>query len=90
MNPTTIIKELWTLVKSDLAKDVLPLLLTFLTSIAGNPTQINFVAQLAKFEADFLAAVPGIGQDVLKDLVSLVSQEAQALLTPPAAAKPTA
>lgn len=83
MNPKIVIQELWNLVKADGAKTVLPLLQTFLTSIAGNPTQINFLAQLAKFEVDFLAAVPGIGQDVLKDLIGLINQEAQALLQSP-------
>lgn len=84
MNPKAILTELLTLVKTDAAKDVLPLLSTFLTSIAANPSQVNFVAQLAKFEVDFLAVLPSIGQDVVKDLIGLINTEAQALLAPKA------
>lgn len=80
MNPSQILTQLLALAKTDAAKTVLPLLQAFLTSVVANPTQLNLVAQVAKFEADFLAAIPGIGQDILKDLAQLVNAEAELLL----------
>jgi hypothetical protein len=86
MNLGQILTQLIAIVKADAAKSALPLLATFFTSIAGNPTAINIAAQLAKLEVGLLAALPGIEQDVLKEVAAIVSAEAQAALggAPPA------
>ena len=82
MTLSQIIASLIAIAKADAAKEALPALAAFFTSFSSNPTAINMVAQLAQLEVSLLAALPGIEQDVLKELATLVNTEAQALLAP--------
>jgi hypothetical protein len=79
MNLGIVFKELLAAAKADEGKTLLPLIANAATSLAGNPTAQNGVAQGAKLLADAVAAQPNIGQDILKDLAVIVSAEAAAL-----------
>lgn len=84
MNISQILAQLIAIAKTDINKELLPILAAFFTNISTNPTTINITAQLAKAEVDLLATLPSIGQDVLQQLAQLVNAEAQQLLTAPA------
>lgn len=73
------------LVENDALKVYLPLVQGFLTSISGNPSTVNIMAQIASFEAQALAALPSLEQAVVKDLVMLLQAQI-AKLTPAAPA----
>lgn len=77
---STILQGLIAVAKGDAAKLILPLLSNFLQSIGNNPSEINIIAQLASFEAGVLAVLPTIGQDEVKELATLLQQEATQLL----------
>jgi hypothetical protein len=81
VNIAQILSQLIAIAKTDLNKQLLPVIATFFNSIATNPTAINITAALAKAEVDLLAALPSIGQDVLSQLAGLVNAQAQTLLT---------
>lgn len=85
MNLASIISSLVAVAKADAAKAVLPALAAFFNSVATNPTEINFVAQLAQLQVAVISALPGIAQDELKALATILNNEAQALLAPKAA-----
>jgi hypothetical protein len=85
VNIAQILSQLIAIAKTDLNKELLPVIATFFNSIATNPTQINIAAALAKAEVDLLAALPSIGQDVLKQLAALVNTQMQTLLATPVA-----
>lgn len=84
MNLSAIIAALVAVAKADAAKGLLPVLATFFNSVATNPTEINFVVQLSQLQVAVLAALPGIAQDELKTIATLLNTEAQALLAPKA------
>jgi hypothetical protein len=84
----TVVTALVNVAKLDTSKTVLPLIGNFVNSLAMNPNELNLVVQLASLEAGLLAAVPGIEQDELKELATLIQQEATALLAPSVAANP--
>lgn len=86
MNLSAIFSSLVAIAKADAAKAILPSLAAFFNSIATNPTEINIVAQLAQLQVSVMAALPGIAQDELKAIASLLSAEATALLAPKATA----
>ena len=91
MNLSQIFQSVLAIVKADAAKTILPALAAFFTSVAANPSALNFAAALAKLNVDVLAALPGIEQDALTTIAGILNQEVQALATsaaPPAAAAP--
>lgn len=79
---SALIKDLVTVAKQDAGKVILPLIINFINAIAANPTKLVIVVQLAKLQADVMAAMPEIAQDELKTLASFLSQEALALESP--------
>ena len=81
MNISQVLEQLIALAKTDALKAALPALATFLTSISTNPTAINIVAQLAKLQVDLIGALPGIEQDVLKQIATTIQGKAQELVT---------
>ena len=92
-----VINSLKAIVLSDVAKTALPQLATFFSSIAANPTAINFTVQEALLQVQLLGDAPGIGQDLLKglstnvqalaaELAAKATAEAATLATPAAAA----
>jgi hypothetical protein len=80
VNIAQILSQLVAIAKTDLNKQLLPIIAAFFSSIATNPTALNITQQLAKAEVDLLAALPSIGQDVLAQLAGLVNAQAQTLL----------
>lgn len=80
MNLGAVFKELLAAAKADEGKALLPLIGAAATSLATNPTAANGVVQGSKLLADAIAAQPNIGQDILKDLATVVNTEAQLLL----------
>lgn len=85
MNLGSVFKELVAAAKADEGKVLLPLIANVATSVASNPTGINIVAQGTSLLEGAVAAQPNIGQDILKDLASVINAEAQALLAAPKA-----
>jgi hypothetical protein len=85
MNIAQILQQLIAIAKTDLNKAALPIIAAFFSAIATNPTVLNITAQLTKAEADLLAAIPGIEQDLLAQLAALVNTQMQQLLTTAAA-----
>lgn len=75
-----ILEQLIAIAKADAAKAALPLLATFFSSIASNPTTINVTVQLAQLQVGLIAALPTIEQDLLKQIAALLNTEAQTLL----------
>lgn len=84
MSIGTLFSQLVAVAKNDAEKAALPILATFLTSIASNPSELNLVAQGGKALADLNAALPSIEQDLIKDLLTMIQAEAQAALAKPA------
>ena len=78
MNIGQLIDQLIAIVKADAAKTILPLLANFFTSIAANPNELNITVQLTKLNVEVLAALPGLEQDVLKQIASTISTWANA------------
>lgn len=66
---------------SDLFKLDAPPLLAFLQSVAANPTAINIAAQEIQLVAALTGSIPTIGQDLLKEMATLLSS-AITTLTP--------
>ena len=75
MNLAQTIQALLTIVKTDAQKTALPALLAFFQSAAANPSALNIAAALAKLNVDLLAALPGIEQDILKQIATLLENE---------------
>lgn len=80
MNLGQIFSQLVAAAKADEEKALLPLIATAATNLAVNPTAVNFVAQGSLLLSGAVAAQPGIGQDVLKDLATAVNTELQSLI----------
>jgi glycerol-3-phosphate responsive antiterminator len=76
MNLSDLVSGAVALAKSDLQKAALPILANFFTSIAADSSAINITVQLAKLNADFLAALPGIEHDILASIAAQVSAAA--------------
>lgn len=74
--------------KSDIAKEVLPAIQTAANNIASNPTLINVVAQADGVVNALITNAPGILQDELKALASWVNTQLTALANPPPAPAP--
>ena len=74
--------------KSDVAKTLIPELQTAFNNIASNPTALNVVAQADGIAADAVVAGPGILQDELKALAQWVNTQLQDLANPPPAPAP--
>jgi hypothetical protein len=81
MNISEALQQLISLAKTDALKAALPALATFLSNIAANPSGLNIAAQLAKLQIDLITALPGIEQDLLKQIATIIQTEAQALLS---------
>ena len=86
MNLSAIITQLVAIAKADAAKDILPLLAQFFTSIAANPSAVNVTLQLTQLNVSILATLPTIATDELKALAAIVNAAAQAAVTPAAPA----
>lgn len=71
--------------KSDVAKTLVPQIQTAVNNIASNPTALNVVAQADYIVASAVADAPGILQDELKALSGWVQTELQQLANPPPA-----
>ena len=84
MNITQILQQLIAIAKMDAAKAALPAIAAFFNNIASNPTAVNVTVQLAELQVALIAAVPGIEQDLLKQIATVISTEAQTILTPKA------
>jgi len=76
--------------KSDLAKTLIPQIQNANNLIAANPTIINVVAQADGIVAAATADAPGIMQDEIKALATWVNSQLQQLAAPPPAPAPTA
>jgi hypothetical protein len=93
MSPVSAaLKSLLAVAKAEAATSVLPLIVSFTNSIAAQPTAVNTVAQLAKFQVGVLAVLPNLEQTELAAIAQIINTEASALLAPapvvaPAAAK---
>jgi hypothetical protein len=74
--------------KSDIAKDLIPQIQTAVNNIASNPTLLNVVAQADVIAAAAIGAAPGILQDELKALAGWVNVELTRLANPPPAPAP--
>lgn len=83
MNLAQIFQMIVQVAKNDATKSILPHVSAFLNSVASNPTAINFVAQLAQLQAQILADLPAIEQDILKQIATTVATEAAALANKP-------
>lgn len=76
--------------KSDLAKTLVPQIQQANNLIASNPTELNLVAQAQAIVVNAEADAPGILQDELKALASWVNTQLQVLANPPPAPAPAA
>lgn len=76
MNLNDIVSQAVTTAKSDVLKAALPILAAFFNSIAADSSAINLTVQLAKLNADLLAALPGIEHDILSGIAGQVSAAA--------------
>jgi hypothetical protein len=74
--------------KSDVAKTLIPQIQAANNNIASNPTILNLVAQADGIAADAIAAGPGILQDEAKALAQWVNTQLQDLANPPPAPAP--
>nr|WP_294525707.1 hypothetical protein [uncultured Rhodopila sp.] len=81
MTLAQIIASLKAILQADAAKTVLPILANFFSSVAANPSAVNFAVADAKLVADLLAALPSIEQDLLKQLATDLSAAATNLMT---------
>lgn len=79
-SPSALVATLVAVAKADAAKTLLPLIADFTNSVAANPTQLNIVAQAAKFQVGLLTIVPGLEQAELVALATAINTEAQLLL----------
>jgi hypothetical protein len=79
MNLSTFISNLLAIVRNDAATKALPLLAQFFTNISTNPTAVNITVQLASLNAQLLAVLPGIEQDVLTSIAAQLNAEVQNL-----------
>lgn len=79
MNLSQVFASLLAIAKADAAAKILPLLATFLNSVASNPTALNFAAQASILNVGIIGALPGIAQDELKALAGLVNNEITSL-----------
>jgi hypothetical protein len=75
MNLATFIQQILAIVRNDAATKALPLLAQFFTNIAQNPTAINITVQMASLNAQLLAVLPGIEQDVLTSIAAQLNAE---------------
>ncbi|MGH8217321.1 MAG: hypothetical protein ACREUT_01940 [Steroidobacteraceae bacterium] len=71
--------------KSDLAKALVPLIQQKNNLIAANPTILNVIAQAEAIVVEAKAEAPQIMQDEIKALAQWVNIELQALANPPPA-----
>ena len=71
--------------KSDLAKDLIPKIQTANNLIAANPTLINVVAQGQSILTALISEGPTAMQDEIKALAQWINGELQQLAAPPAA-----
>jgi hypothetical protein len=74
--------------KSDVAKELVPQIQIAVNNIASNPTLLNVVAQADVIAADLIGAAPGILQDELKALAAWVNVQLNQLANPPPAPAP--
>lgn len=84
MNLSALFQAIINIAKTDALKPGLPALAAFFNTVAANPTAVNFTLALTKLEADLLAALPGVEQDILKQIAADVNAAAQHFLAPPA------
>jgi hypothetical protein len=90
MNIAAILQQLIAIAKMDAAKTALPAIAAFFNSIASNPTAINVTVQLAELQVALIASLPTIEQDILKQIASVISTEAQTIATAATLAAPHA
>lgn len=79
-NIGTILQGIIAAVKSDAEAKALPLLAAFFSSVAGNPTALNVVAQLSVLNVGLIALGPALGQEILTDISSALNAEIAALV----------
>jgi glycerol-3-phosphate responsive antiterminator len=79
MNLSELISNLIAAARSDLNKAALPALAAFFNSIATDTTAINITVQLAKLNADLIAALPGIERSILAGIAKEMSAAAAAI-----------
>jgi len=79
MNLSDVVSGAVAIAKTDVQKAALPILANFFNSIAADSSAINLTVQLAKLNADFLAALPAIEHDVLASIAAQVSAAAAAI-----------
>lgn len=77
-NISTVISDLIATVKADEAKVIQAPLAAFFQSISTNPSALNIAAQVALFNAQFVAAQSGVEQSILAQLASVVSTQVAA------------
>lgn len=77
-----LFKAQMAIVKSDLAKDVIPEVQQANNLIASNPTILNVIAQAQKIVVDVKAEAPQLLQDEIKELAQFVNSELQKLAAP--------
>jgi len=73
--------------KSDLSKDLIPVIQQKNNLIAANPTVINVIAQAEAIVVEAKAEAPQVLQDEIKALAQWVNTELQQFANPPPAAK---
>ncbi len=73
--------NLWTTIKTDEEKALLPALATAVNSVAANPTEINLIAQGNALLAAAIAAQPAIAQSLIGELAQNINAIAQSVAT---------
>jgi len=73
MNLSELLAGAISIAKTDAQKVILPLLATFFTSISTDSSAFNVTVQLAKFNADLLAALPTIEHDVVAGIAAQIN-----------------
>jgi hypothetical protein len=71
--------------KSDLAKTLIPQIQQANNLIASNPTELNLLAQAEAIVVNAQADAPGILQDEIKALAQWLNSQLQQLANPPPA-----
>lgn len=85
---STVLEGLIAVVKTNELKALQTPLADFFTSITATPTLLNIAAQVALFNAKFVAAQSGIEQSVLTAMANVVNTHVQAALASPTPANP--